>query len=76
MKKLLFAAAFVLVVLCTGAYADTYVNGYYRKDGTYVQGHYKTPNDPYFYNNYSSQGNYNPYNGKKGYKKSRSPYGY
>jgi len=75
MKKVLFAVMVVLA-LCAVAHADNYVNGYYRKDGTYVQGHYKTPSDNYFYNNYSSQGNYNPYTGKKGYKKSRSPYGY
>lgn len=76
MKGFLFAMAMVFALLCAAAHADTYVNGYYRKDGSYVQGHYKTPSDNYFYNNYSSQGNYNPYTGKKGYKKSRSPYGY
>ena len=30
-----------------------YVNGYYRSNGTYVRGHYKTSPDQYKYNNYS-----------------------
>ena len=46
--------------------ADTWVNGYYRQNGTYVQGHYRTAPDNNPYNNYSSQGNVNPYNGNRG----------
>jgi hypothetical protein len=45
-----------------------YVNGYFRSDGSYVQGHYKTNRDDSFWNNWSSQGNINPYTGKTGYK--------
>ncbi len=36
------------------------VNGYYRKDGTYVRPHYRTKPDGNPYNNYSFPGNYNP----------------
>ena len=36
------------------------VNGYYRKDGTYVRPHYRTKPDGNPYNNYSYPGNYNP----------------
>ena len=33
---------FVIIFISTQIFADTYVNGYYKKDGTYVEGHYKT----------------------------------
>jgi hypothetical protein len=58
------------------AFADNYVNGYVRNDGTYVQPHYqKNPNNTKL-DNYSTQGNVNPYTGKAGtvdpYKPSNS----
>lgn len=49
-----------------------YVAPSVRRDGTYVQGHYKTNSDDSFYNNMSTVGNYNPYTGKIGTKK--APY--
>jgi hypothetical protein len=49
---------------------DVYVNGYTRNDGTYVQPHHRTSPDNSTYNNYSSDGNSNPYTGNIG---SRSP---
>ena len=48
---------------------NVYVEGYFRKDGTYVRGHYRSSPDKSFNNNWSTKGNYNPYTGKKGYKK-------
>lgn len=48
---------FTLITLCGVAIADQYVNGYTRKDGTYVQGHVKSTPDAYRYNNKSSQTN-------------------
>jgi hypothetical protein len=45
---------------------EHYVNGYVRKDGTYVSGHYQTNPDKSFWNNYSSKGNVNPHTGKVG----------
>ena len=45
-----------------------YVQGYYRRDGTYVSGHFKTDADDSFWNNWSSRGNINPYTGKTGSK--------
>ena len=53
------------IVLCLLSFtnvciADVYVNGYYRKDGTYVQPHYRSNPDGYRYNNYSNtRNNYN-----------------
>lgn len=45
---------------------DHYVDGYFRSDGTYVQGHRRTNRDDSFWNNYSSYGNINPYTGRRG----------
>lgn len=65
MKFVLFLS-FVLGTL--GAFADTYVNGYYRSNGTYVQPHYRTDPNNTRLDNYSTKGNYNPYTGKYGTK--------
>lgn len=43
---------------------DVYVNGYQRRDGTYVQPHMRSAPDGNPYNNYSYPGNTNPYTGK------------
>ncbi|HXF55297.1 MAG TPA: hypothetical protein VNK52_14365 [Hyphomicrobiaceae bacterium] len=45
---------------------DVYVQGYMRKDGTYVQPHYRSAPDGNLWNNYSTQGNVNPYTGRSG----------
>lgn len=66
MKKL-FAFFFLLAVLSSTAFAqDTYINGYYRNDGTYVEPHYRSRANNNVYDNYSSQGNINPYTGQQG----------
>lgn len=49
----------------SSVYADEYVRGYTRKDGTYVQPHYRSDRDGNPYNNYSYPGNVNPYTGKQ-----------
>lgn len=43
-----------------------YQQGYTRKDGTYVQGHYKTSNNGTNHDNYSTRGNVNSYIGSYG----------
>ena len=40
------------------------MEGYYRKDGTYVRSHYRSAPDGNPYNNYSYPGNTNPYTGE------------
>lgn len=56
-----------LVALAPAASADsTYVRGHLRNDGTYVQPHYRTTPDSSRLNNWSTQGNYNPYTGRAG----------
>lgn len=47
------------------------VDGYTRRDGTYVAPHNRTNPDSSRLNNYSTQGNTNPYTGREG---TASPY--
>ena len=54
------------MIVGSAAYADIYVPGYTKADGTYVQGYYKTAPNKTTLDNYSTQGNVNPYTGKKG----------
>lgn len=44
------------------------VRGYYKKNGSYVQPHYRSNPDGLKYNNWSTKGNTNPYNGKYGWR--------
>jgi hypothetical protein len=46
--------------------ASTHVDGHVRRDGTYVPPHFRTTPDSSLTNNYSTQGNYNPYTGREG----------
>ena len=60
------AALLIGFTLVSEAFADTYVRGYYRKDGTYVQPHYRSSPDKSYNNNWSTKPNVNPYTGKRG----------
>lgn len=60
--------AVLALTMVAPAIADNYTRGYVRKDGTYVAPHYQTaPNNTRF-DNYSTQGNVNPYTGQRGYE--------
>jgi len=61
-------AGFAIVALAGTACADEYVNGYYRSDGSYVAPHYRSSPNRHRYDNYSSQGNTNPYTFQPGYQ--------
>lgn len=65
----LFFAMLVLVTTATSQVNSNnhYVNGYHRRDGTYVKGHYRTNRNHTNRDNYSTKPNVNPYTGKKGY---------
>ncbi len=54
---------------------DISVKGYFRKDGTYVAPHHRSSPDSSVNNNWSTQGNYNPYNGKEGTRPRENEYG-
>jgi hypothetical protein len=50
------------------------VRGYTRRDGTYVQPHYRSAPDGNVYNNWSTRGNVNPYTGQSGRVNPESSY--
>ncbi len=82
MKKIIIALACIalLSLMVSTSYAGTTrVRGYYKKNGTYVQPHYRSTPDSSKLNNWSTKGNVNPYTGKKGTidpYKTYSPYKY
>jgi hypothetical protein len=57
----------LLSLLSFSALADQTVRGYTRKDGTYVAPHVRSSPNQHRFDNYSSQGNSNPYTSQKGY---------
>jgi hypothetical protein len=57
---------FVLTLLSLSANADEYVNGYFRRDGGYVQGYHRTEPNNTTLDNYSHKGNINPYTFEQG----------
>ncbi|HCC53468.1 MAG TPA: hypothetical protein DEQ20_00865 [Desulfobulbaceae bacterium] len=64
MKTAIIIAA-VLITATTTFAADS-VRGYTRRDGTYVQPHMRSDPNQRRYDNFSSQGNTNPYTGERG----------
>jgi len=58
--------AALLVTVSVSVFADQRVRGYTRQDGTYVPPHYRSDADGRRDNNWSSQGNTNPYTGERG----------
>ncbi len=74
MRKLLLL--FIVINLFSSTVsASVYVNGYTRKDGTYVQGHYRSSPNHTRMDNYSTKGNFNPYTGKAGTVNPYNQYG-
>ena len=70
MLKLILALAAIAVAIPAMA-QGVYHQGYTTQSGTYVQPHYQSaPNDTRM-DNWSTQGNVNPYTGQEG---TRSPY--
>ena len=72
MKKIIVVT---MLLLATNLLADTYVNGYTKSNGTYVNGYMKTNPNSTRNDNYSTQGNYNPYTGQEGTKPRDDGYG-
>lgn len=65
LRKAVMVGIFSLTVV-SPALADTFVNGHFRRDGTYVEPHYCSTPDGNFRNNWSTRGNVNPYTGQWG----------
>lgn len=68
MKRILLAAMIALGLMSSAQAGDIFVNGYTKKDGTYVAPHRRSSPDGNFSNNWSTQGNTNPYTGQRGTK--------
>lgn len=62
-----------VLLLSVPALADDYVDGYVKKDGTYVQPHYRSEKNDTKADNWSSKPNVNPYTGEKGTKDPYAP---
>ncbi len=74
MKKLI--ATLALIGLATSACAqygqrDVQVDGYTKRDGSYVEQHHRSAPNNTQYDNYNSRGNSNPYNGQQGTRNPR-----
>jgi hypothetical protein len=65
MKKLIFVIS-ALVLLPHIAMADQQVHGYTKANGTYVQPYTRSSPNGTKADNYSTQGNVNPYTGQRG----------
>ncbi len=70
-----FGLAAVLVAGVATAQGDHYVRGYTKSDGTYVAPHYQTNPNGMSADNWSTQGNVNPYTGQPGREAPRPEYG-
>ena len=65
MNKTIIAIA-ILILSAQVAAADTYVRGYMKSNGTYVQPHYRSDANGTTLDNWSTKGNVNPYTGQYG----------
>jgi len=66
-KRIIVSAILILIIFSlflSLAFADEWVNGYYKKSGTYVQGYWRSSPDSDPTNNFGYPGNVNPYTGK------------
>jgi len=66
MKILKIIVLLLVALFAITSFADTWVNGYVRKDGTYVNGYYRSDPNNTNLDNYSTKGNTNPYTGSEG----------
>ena len=61
-----FATLFITLFLSFTASASCYVSGYFKSNGTFVNGHYRTCPNNTITDNYSYFSNVNPWTGKIG----------
>lgn len=73
MKRLIIAA-FALGLISTPAMAQSvYVKPYFKSDGTYVPGHWRSKPNGTVYDNYSTYPNINPYTGERAQRQRTQP---
>jgi hypothetical protein len=66
MRKVSAVFTVCLVFFATVAFADQYVHGYTRSNGTHVQPYYRSSPNGTVTDNFSYKGNINPYTGAIG----------
>lgn len=66
MKIINLAITLLLAATAVSAQAQTHVNGYTRSNGTYVESHQRSVGNSTQSDNWSTQGNTNPYTGQAG----------
>jgi hypothetical protein len=60
---------FILAALAGAVTADEYVRPYIQKEGTLVQGYWRSEANRYRFDNYSAQGGTMPYISEQGYER-------
>jgi hypothetical protein len=66
MKSFIVSVVFLFLSVFSYAQSQTWVDGYYKKNGTYVQSHVRQTPNKTNHDNWSTQGQSNPYNGTQG----------
>jgi len=74
MKKSLLSLIVIFVSFFATAQGYTYVSGYTRSNGTYVEGYYRTLPNSTLNDNWSTIGNINPFTGAYGTRPGDSYY--
>jgi len=70
MKKI-FALVLLLCLIQGAVFANERVKGYARKNGAYVNGYHRSSPNSTQLDNYSTQGNVNPYTGNSGHRRAQ-----
>ena len=68
MKKMILTLVITLIGVVAYSQNVVYVKGYTKKNGTYVEGHYRTKANNTVMDNFSTYPNVNPYTGEIGTK--------
>ncbi|MCZ2299545.1 MAG: hypothetical protein LC134_08715 [Chitinophagales bacterium] len=66
MKNVFLVIAMIFTFFISYGQSQTWVNGYYKSNGTYVQGHWRQKADNTNHNNWSTTQQTNPYTGQTG----------
>ena len=67
MKTILLILLFVAITTIAFSQTVRYQKGYFKpSSGKYINGHYKKVSNSTNWDNYSTKGNYDPYNNKSG----------
>jgi opacity protein-like surface antigen len=72
MKSIILALAAAIITSTAASAQSIYHQGYTTQNGTYVAPHYQSAPNGTRLDNWSTQGNVNPYTGQMG---TRNPYG-